>query len=86
MRKLAFGRNDKKVIKMPNFLDSLKEYSKDKLWLIIYGSSVVLCLFEGIFIGPEAILQGLSIILGATVIILISAMIDYSKDKQFVSI
>ena len=82
-RTIAFGKNERVLAPMPTMIDMIREIIDDKIWLVIYASATVLCVLEGIFLGLSGMAQGLSIIAGTTIIILILAVSNYQKNKQF---
>ena len=81
----AFGHNKRKEAKRKTFCDLLVEAMKDKI-LIILSILGVISLFIGIFNTdhPEyEWLDGFAIIIAVVVVVMVTAINDYQKEKKF---
>lgn len=58
----------------------------ERIWIAMYASALLLSLMQAIFIGWSGFVQGLSIVIGTTLILLILGVSDYQKDRQFLAI
>jgi magnesium-transporting ATPase (P-type) len=85
-RKKAFGENARQEQTRASILNSVQQQMKDKTWFVIYACALLLTVMEVIVMGWHAITEGLSIIIGTTLIILILSFSDYQKDKRFLAI
>jgi len=85
-RKIIFGKNSKPLPQLPTIFESIKQTAQDKLWWCVGGAAVFSALSGGIFLGFAGLVEGFSIVLAALLIISITSLADWIKDKQFVAL
>ena len=70
----------------PTLLDSLKQTAQDKLWWVVGGTALLSGICGAFAHGWKGLTEGLSIIVAAAVIMLISTVADLMKDRRFVGL
>lgn len=85
-RASVFGRNTKPLPVTPALLDSLKQTAQDKLWWVVGGTALLSAICGAFAHGWKGLTEGLSIIVAAAVIMLISTVADLMKDRRFVGL
>lgn len=86
----SFGKNNKPIKDQPPLMDSIKQECKQKLWWVV-GASAVFSGLCGAFTIKDApwymgIFEGVSIILAAMFIMLVSSIADMIKDRKFLKL
>lgn len=85
-RRKVFGTNIKPTPPNANIIESIKQTLQEVLWLIIGGTALLSCLCC-FFIGKfQEGVEGLSIIVMSLVLIAITSVADYVKDKKFIEL
>lgn len=85
-RTKVFGANSKALPKLPGILTSIILEAKSVIWIVIVVSAILagIC---GIFVnGYKKIIEALSIILVAAIIIVITSTADWIKDRKFIQL
>jgi len=81
-----FGQNTKPLAPTPSLLDSLKQTAQDKLWWVVGGTALLSGLCGGVAHGWGGLVEGISIIIAAALIMIITTIADLLKDKRFVAL
>jgi magnesium-transporting ATPase (P-type) len=85
-RKAVYGENLKPLPPPSSILESFKQEVKNIMWVII-GATAIISGFCGIYKeGIYAITTALSILFIGIVLIIISSLVDYCKDKKFIQL
>jgi len=85
-RKAVYGENIKPLPPASSIKESFKQEVKNIMWVII-GATAILAGICGIYAdGWGAPLEAISIILIGLIIILITSVTDYFKDKKFIEL
>lgn len=81
-----YGKNSKPRTQRPPFIDSLKDSLNDRI-IILVGIFAVLSIIPGMCVEPSnGWVEGVFILVGLVVQVLISSWNDYSKDNKFVEL
>lgn len=67
-------------------IDSIKQTCQDKVWLIVGASAAVSAVCSGFAVGIGGLVEGVSIIIAAMILIAITSVADWIKDRRFVSL
>jgi len=70
----------------PNLIASLKETASDYLWIAVAASALLSGICGAFQKGWGGLGEGISIIIAAAFLILIGAITDLMKDRQFVNL
>jgi Ca2+-transporting ATPase len=84
--KYSFGANIKPLPTTPDLFDSIKQTCQDKVWLVVGASAAVSAVCSGFAIGIGGLVEGVSIIIATLILIAITSVADWIKDKRFVSL
>jgi fructose-specific phosphotransferase system IIC component len=86
-RRRYFGANIKPLAPVPKVFDSIKQTIMEPLWLIMIISAILSCIcsmfVKGFF---SSIRDAIEIITAALILILITSLADYAKDRRFVQL
>jgi len=74
------------IAEAPRLLDSLKQTCQDRLWWVAGGSAVVSAVVGGCVYGVGGLVEGASIVAAVILIIAISSLADWYKDRRFVQL
>lgn len=85
-RQAVFGANIKPLPTPPGLMDSIKQTCQDKVWLVVGASAALSAVCSGFAVGVGGLLEGISIIIAAMILIAITSVADWVKDKRFVSL
>jgi magnesium-transporting ATPase (P-type) len=87
-RTKVFTANSKPLPATPKFLDSIKQEGSNKMWWVVGGSALLSGLCGAFVLTPwyMGIWEGISIILAAMFIMLVSSVADMIKDRRFVEL
>jgi len=85
-RKAVFGVNTKPVAQGPRLLDSIKQTCQDRLWWVVGGSAILSAICGGCVHGLGGLVEGASIVAAVVLIIAISSLADWYKDRRFVEL
>ena len=67
-------------------IDSIKQTCQDKVWLVVGATAAVSAVCSGFALGLGGLVEGVSIIIAAMILIAITSIADWVKDKRFVSL
>ena len=67
-------------------MDSVKEAAMDRTWLALGGSALLSGVCSGVEFGWPGLVEGVSIIVAACVIIAITSAADWLKDRRFIEL
>ena len=67
-------------------IDSIKQTCQDKVWLVVGGSAALSAICSGFALGLGGLVEGVSIIIAAMILIAITSIADWLKDRRFVSL
>lgn len=81
-----FGANIKPLPKQPLLIDSIKQTMQDKVWLVVGCSALVSAVCSGLVIGLGGLVDGIAIIIAALILIAITSLADWLKDRRFVGL
>jgi len=86
-RRLAnFGHNTKPAPHLNSFWTSLKEAFEDKILLVVAVCAVLSIIFGMIYDPKTGWVEGVSIFVVLAVMVLITSLNDFIKDRQFVKL
>ena len=81
-----YGKNSKPRTQRPPFIDSLKDSLNDRI-IILVGIFAVLSIIPGMIVEPSnGWIEGVFILVGLLIQVLIASWNDYSKDNKFVEL
>jgi hypothetical protein len=85
-RQVFFGQNTKPVAELPGFLESLKEALNERI-LFVLGICGVLSIITGMIADPKlGWLKGVCLLMALVILVVITSVVDWVKDKQFVAL
>lgn len=86
-REKTFGANSKPLPRVVSVLDSVKQEASNIIWLVL-GASALFAGLCGLFVNDalQALLEAVSIVLIAILILVANAASDWHKDKSFVKL
>jgi hypothetical protein len=79
-----FKSNRKPLPELPALMDSVKQEAKNIMWVSVAATALFagLC---GLFVnGWKAIIEGISIVIVAAVILVVTSAADWMKDKRYI--
>ena len=80
----SFGKNEKPTPQLPPFFESLKDALRDRI-LLLLAIFAALSIITGMVYNPaRGWIEGSSIYVALLILILITSINDWSKDKKFV--
>jgi P-type Ca2+ transporter type 2C len=81
-----FGKNIKPIPKNAPLIESIKQTCRDKVWLVVGASALLSAVCSGFVNGIGGLVEGISIIVAALILIAITSVADWIKDKRFISL
>lgn len=85
-RQHFFGLNQKPAMVLPSFGASLKEALEERI-IMILGICAIFSIFFGLIYSPRTgWWPGASIFVAVLILVLITAIADYDKDKRFIEL
>lgn len=85
-RQSFFGKNIKPTAEVPPFFESLKDAMNERI-LFILAICAILSVITGMIADPVlGWLKGVCLLIALVVLVLITSLVDWVKDKQFVAL
>jgi len=82
-----YGKNTKPLPVMNSFLSSLKQVMReDKTWIAVAFTALISGICGAISLGWNGLAEGISIIIVAIMMLIISSLADYVKDRKFIDL
>lgn len=85
-RKQVFGRNVKPLAQQATFIESIKQTAQDRVWWVATGSAAVATIGNALTWDIEGLGEGLAIIIAIALIIIVTSLADWLKDRRFVEL
>lgn len=84
-RQSFFGPNKKPVPQLPPFWESFKDAIDDKILLVV-AVFAILTMITGLIYDPSAAVDGIAILCSILLLVLITSVNDWRKDRKFVEL
>ena len=81
-----FGANIKPLPTTPALLDSIKQTCQDKVWMVVAGSAIIAAICGSFSDGSGSLMEGLAILIASVILIAITSLADWLKDRRFVGL
>lgn len=85
-RQAFFGHNTKPTPHMPSYWESLKEALEDKILMVLAICAALSIIFGMVYSPKTGWVEGVSIYVVVFVMVMITSLNDFVKDKHFVKL
>ena len=80
-----FGKNKKPSPKANGFIKSFTDEIQQKMWVVAGATALLSAIFSGIAEGWGGTRNGIALLIFSLLVIMIVALIDFVKDRQFIN-
>jgi hypothetical protein len=81
----VFGKNKKPSPKANGFIKSFTDEIQQKMWVVAGATALLSAIFSGIAEGWGGTRNGIALLIFSLLVIMIVALIDFVKDRQFIN-
>jgi hypothetical protein len=81
----VFGKNKKPTPKANGFLKSFTDELQQKMWIVAGATAILSAIFSGIAEGWGGTRNGIALLLFSLLVIIVVALIDFLKDRQYIN-